>query len=67
MCCTHHFYIGHSIFFGRWFLRLQDRRVVDKTSELGKMRTNARTANRRSRENAKGHFIAEALIEGADG
>jgi hypothetical protein len=41
--------------------------VVDKTSELGKMRTNARTANRRSRENAKGHFIAEALIEGADG
>jgi hypothetical protein len=44
----------------------QDRRVVDKTSELSKLRTNARTRNRRSRENAKGHFLEDegAAVDG---
>jgi hypothetical protein len=33
--------------------------VVEKNSELGKMRTTARTRNRKSRENAKSAFLDE--------
>ncbi len=31
--------------------------MVEKNSELGKMRTTARTRNRKSRENAKAAFL----------
>lgn len=46
---------------------VQDRRVVDKTSEVSKLRTCARTRNRRSRETAKQHFLEEDGGGGAEG
>lgn len=37
----------------------QERSVVEKNSEYAKMRTTARSRNRKSRENAKAAFLDE--------